>query len=137
MDYAPRVRWLKIGSALTIGFGILVAAAATPLLSAPAAFLVDMIFFPVDGLQGVSGDEIRLVNAIAGGIMVGWGVMLWMVSTKLYPQDPVLGRQLILTSVGIWFVIDSTGSIIAGAPLNALFNVSFLLLFFVPVWKSS
>jgi hypothetical protein len=38
--------------------------------------------------------------------------------------------------VGCWFVVDSLMSIAAGAPLNAIFNVGFLLLFVVPVWTA-
>jgi hypothetical protein len=58
-----------------------------------------------------------------------------LVSRRLYPKDPELGRSLIIASIGTWFVIDSAGSVLAGAPLNALFNVSFLLIFVLPVWK--
>lgn len=36
-------------------------------------------------------------------------------------------------SVGTWFVVDSSMSFAAGAPLNALLNVSFLALFCLPV----
>ena len=135
MDYALRVRWLKIASAITMGFGILLAAAAWPATQAPTALLLDLIYFPVDGAQTLAGDGMRLVNGILGGVMVGWAVMLWIVSTEVYPENPVLGRRIILMSVGTWFVVDSLASIIAGAPLNAVFNVGFLLLFFVPVWR--
>ena len=60
--------------------------------------------------------------------------MLLLVSRKLYPKDPELGRSIIIASIVTWFVIDSAGSVLAGAPLNALFNVGFLLIFVLPVW---
>jgi hypothetical protein len=50
------------------------------------------------------------------------------------PRDPALARRLILLGIGGWYVVDSSMSIAAGAPLNALFNTGFLLLFYVPVW---
>ena len=112
------------------------AAAAVPAMSGPVQFLADLIFFPLDGLQSVAAEETRLISAIGGGVMVGWGVMLWMVSTQLYPKEPVLAGKIIMTSIVVWFVIDSAGSVLAGAPLNALGNVSFLLIFCLPLWWS-
>lgn len=126
--------WLKFGSGLTVFFGALIAAAAVPALAAPTAFLADLIFFPLDGTQSVAAPETRLMNAIGGGVMVGWGIMLWLAATRLLPTNPALAKQMILTSVIAWFVVDSTGSVLSGAPLNAVFNVSFLLIFCLPLW---
>ena len=136
MTQETTIRWLKFGSALTIFFGALIAAAAVPAMSGPVQFLADFIFFPLDGLQSVTAEETRLINAIGGGVMVGWGVMLWMVSTQLYPKEPALAGKIIMTSIVVWFVIDSAGSVFAGAPLNALGNVSFLLVFCLPLWRA-
>ena len=135
MKQDTTLRWLKFGSALTIFFGLLVAAAATQITAAPTQFLADLIFFPIDGVQNVAAPETRLVSAIGGGVMAGWGVLLWMLSTHLFPRDQALAAKLIITSIVTWFVVDSTGSILAGAPLNAAFNVSFLLIFCVPLWR--
>ena len=52
MTLDARIRWLKAGSLITIGFGLLIAAAAIPALSQPVAGLADLIFFPVDGAPG-------------------------------------------------------------------------------------
>jgi len=135
MNEEITLRWLKFGSALTIFFGILVAAAATPIAAGPTQFLADLIFFPIDGAQDISSSETRLISAIGGGVMAGWGVLLWMLSTQLFPSNQALAANLIIASIVTWFVIDSTGSIIAGAPLNAVFNVSFLLIFCLPLWR--
>jgi len=135
MNQNITLRWLKFGSALTIFFGLLVAAAATPIGAAPAQFLADLIFFPIDSAQDLAAPETRLMSAIGGGVMAGWGVMLWMLSTRLFPSDQALAAKLIITSIVTWFVIDSTGSILAGAPLNVAFNLSFLLIFGVPLWR--
>jgi hypothetical protein len=135
MDQDTTLRWLKFGSALTILFGLLVAAAATPLGAGPAQFLADLIFFPIDGAQRLAAPETRLISAIGGGVMAGWGVLLWMISTNLFPSDSALAAKLITSSLVTWFVIDGAGSIVAGAPLNAVFNVSFLLIFCIPLWR--
>ena len=133
MDITTRVRWLKIGSAITFGFGILIAAAAIPALQAPTRLLLDLVYFPIDGAQTLNAEAARILSAITGGVLAGWAAMIWLVATELYPANPTLGRRIILTSVSIWFVIDSTMSVAAGAPLNAFFNVGFLLIFVLPV----
>ena len=135
MNQDSTLRWLKFGSALTIVFGILVAAAATPIGAAPTQFLTDLIFFPIDGAQDVTAPETRLMSAIGGGVMAGWGVLLWMLSTQLFPSEQALAAKLIIASIVTWFVIDSTGSIIVGAPFNAVFNLTFLLIFCAPLWR--
>lgn len=125
--------WLKVASGVLIGFGILIFLAAHPATADVTAFLTDMIFWPVDSAQTLAASETRLFCAILGGVMVGWGLMIWLVTVRLYPREPALARTLILTSIGTWFVVDSIGSILAGAPLNALFNIGFLLLFAIPL----
>ncbi len=135
MNYNTRVAWLKTGSAVTIGFGILIAAAAVPALQAPTALLLDLVFLPMDGAPSNGAAAARLLSAISGGVLVGWGLMIWLLATRLYAREPDICREIILTSIVSWFVIDSAMSVAAGAALNAIFNVGFLLVFAVPVWK--
>lgn len=135
MNYESRVRWLKIGAASLVGFGLLVAVAAIPAMNGPAAWLLDLIYFPLDGAEAAGAPADRLLSAIAGGVMAGWGVMIWIVAGEIYPADPALGRRLILNSIITWFVIDSSMSVAAGAPLNVVGNLGFLLVFVLPVLK--
>lgn len=39
----------------------------------------------------------------------------------------------IMTGITFWFVTDSTASILSGAPVNAVLNIGFLLLFALPL----
>lgn len=135
MTNDTRILWLKIGAAVTLGFGLLIGAAAIPALQEPTRLLLDLIFFPVDSGQTLDTAATRLLSAITGGLMAGLGVMLWVVATELCPRDPALGRRLILLGIGSWYVVDSSMSFAAGAPLNVLFNTGFLLIFFVPAWR--
>lgn len=135
MPIPSTIMWLKVASAIVMGFGVLAGLAALPAAAAPMQILVDLIFWPVDGAPGSWGPEARFASGVGGGVMAGWGVMLWLTATRLYSREPELARTLILTSVGVWFVVDSLASIAAGAPLNAVLNVSFLLIFFIPLWR--
>lgn len=133
MNLESRIRWLKIASGITMGFGILIAAAAIPALKAPTVLLLDLIYFPVDGAQTMADPASRLFSAVTGGVLTGWGLMAWLIANDLMPEQPELARRIVLLSIGTWFVIDSSMSIAAGAPLNALFNTGFLAMFCLPV----
>ncbi len=133
MQHQSTVVWLKIGAGLVIVFGLITALGAYPLTAGVLSFLVDMIKWPVDGSQSITNEEFRLLSAVSGGVMVGWGLMIWLIAERLYDREPQLSRLMIMVSVGAWFVVDSLASIMAGAALNAVFNISFLVLFFVPM----
>lgn len=135
MGLQTTVTQLKFASVVVIGFGLLTALAAWPPLNLPTLWLVDLMFLPFDGQQNLSAPEARILSAILGGILVGFGVQQWLVVTKLFTREPALARQMILTSMGSWFVVDCTASVMAGAPFNAVMNVPFLLLFVVPLWR--
>lgn len=137
MPVETTIKWLKAASGLVIGFGVLVGLGALPAASALVQFSADLIFWPIDGAQDVTAPETRLLAGIGGGIMAGWGVLMWLIATRLYAREPELSRSLLLTSIGTWFVMDSLGSIAAGAPLNAVFNVGFLLLFLIPLRRGA
>lgn len=124
---------LKAGSAIVVGFGILTAFAAFPPTAEPTRLLADMIFWPPDGAETGAASETRLFSAITGGVLVGWGVLLWLLVTRVFPRDPETARFMILASVGTWFVVDGLGSFAAGAPINVVLNTGFLALFVLPL----
>lgn len=126
--------WLKYDAIFVIGFGVMMAAAALPALAAPTTLLLDLVFFPLDAAQPIDTPSLRLLSAICGGVLVGWGVLLWLVADRLAARDPGLARSMILLSLGAWFVVDSTGSVLSGGHWNVLGNLGFLLLFAVPAW---
>lgn len=131
------VSQLKFAAAVVIGFGLLTALAAWPPLNLPTRWLVDLMFLPFDGQQTLSGSEPRILSAILGGVLVGFGVLQWLVVTKLFTREPALARQILRASIWSWFLVDCSASVIAGAPFNAVMNVPFLLLFVVPLWRGN
>lgn len=126
-------RWLRFASATVIGFGLLTALGAHPTTGRAVIFLADLLLWPLDGAETGDAGETRLIAAIAGGVMAGWGWMLWGLTGEGMDRAPELSRRLILGSVALWFLIDSTGSLAAGAPLNILGNLVFLAMFLWPL----
>ncbi len=127
---------LKAGGIILIAFGILFAAAVVPALSYPAVFFLDLALWPLDGAQSLAAPETKLLCAVGGGMLVGWGALFYLLADQVYPHEPALVRKFVLVSICSWFAFDSMGSIAAGAPLNALFNIGFLALFALPVLKT-
>lgn len=135
MQHQTSVTWLKAAAAVLVGFGLISLPGAHPATSGLAHTMMDLAFWPLDASPAGDPPQARLPWAIGSGIIAGWGVMIWMVTTRVYAKDPALGRPIILTAVIIWFVIDSIGSVLAGAPMNVLYNTGFLVLFVVPLWR--
>ena len=131
----PTVTWLKFATAIVIAFGLICLLGSVQATSGVPRFMVDLAFWPADGAPDNPTPGLRLLWAISGGMLTGWGVLIWQVVTQVYAGNPALGRSMILVSVGTWFVLDGAGSIAAGAPMNAVFNIGFLALYVVPLWR--
>ena len=130
-----RIIWLKVGATVTIISGLLI---ALTVVSSSASELfslaLDYVFYPVDSGQSFQGEPARLLAAISGGLMVGLGAVFWLIASDVLPEHPALARKLILVGIGSWFLVDSSMSVAAGAPMNVLFNLGFLGIFVLPVW---
>lgn len=138
MTHQTRTTALKWASAAVIGFGLsLTLSLFTPLAQALDLFVRLATLSTQEGVLLTAVDG-RLFVAISGGILAGWGMMIWLITTRIYAHDPALGGPLIVIPTCVWFVVDSTGSVIAGAPFNAVLNLSFLAILVLPViWRGA
>lgn len=127
--------WLKLNSLFVVLLGLLVALGAHPATALPATWLTDIVFWPFDGQQTLDHQVARALAAIGGGVMVGWGVMMWLVVDRLLPVDPRLARLLLIEATLAWFLVDSTGSFVAGATVNVLLNTMLMLAIVLPAWR--
>lgn len=133
MDLARRQMFLRAGAGFVIATGLFMALGAHPVTGGPPALVADLIFWPPDGAETLATNEARLLCAIAGGVLAGWGWALWLLAGEGLVRAPDLARRIILGSVALWFVVDSAGSLIAGAPLNILGNLAFLAILTLPL----
>ena len=134
MTVNSRVLLLKVlAFLLLIGPGLMmILGFKGPFMPAVNAFL-DFAHQPYDGQTAVSGQAGFLLNAILGGILIGFGTMIWMVAEHVFRGSPGLGRKIILTALLAWFFTDSLGSVLAGAWFNAVINLAILVLFLIPL----
>ncbi|MEM9720552.1 MAG: hypothetical protein AAGA10_14925 [Bacteroidota bacterium] len=127
--------WLKI-TAIVVGSFAPVFFLGTMLATMePARFTLDVLSWPLDGMTTYESPDTRFLSALTGGFLLGWGVMIWLLSVWVYDQAPEAVRKTVLIGILSWFVLDSSGSIASGNASNVLFNVLVLLLAVGPLWR--
>lgn len=124
---------LKAACIATIGTGIVSVAASHPAGEGLWSLLFDVLRWPIDSGQGSFSPEARVLNAVCGGVLAGWGsLMYWLVDGPIAQGDRG-ARRAFATSVLIWFALDSAGSFAAEWPGNVVLNVVFLIALLGPL----
>lgn len=127
--------WMKVTAILVGSFGPVFFLGAMAPTAAPARLTLDLLAWRGLGATTLQAPETRFLSALTGGFLLGWGVMIGCLSTWVYAAAPEAVRRTVLASLLSWFVLDSAGSIAAGAASNAGFNVLVLLLAVGPMWR--
>ena len=126
--------WMKF-TAIGIGiFGPIFALATMAAFDEPARWSLDLLSWPVDGAQNYDAPTSRFLTALTGGFLLGWGVTIWFLATRVHALAPEPTRKAVLAGLLAWFVLDSAGSIASGNASNAGFNVVVLLILAGPLW---
>jgi len=133
MDKKISAIWLQVACVIAVATGLVSAAASFPATAGLWLFLFDLLKWPIDGNPSQFDLPTRAVNAVLGGVMVGWGTLMFLLVRNFLNKEFALVRKLILVSIAAWFVVDSTGSFLAELPGNVLLNVCFLCLFLPPL----
>jgi hypothetical protein len=124
---------LRFAAGVTMLTGLALALAALPALNTAVRLLADLLVWPMDGAETLAAPETRLTLAIGGGVMLGWGLLIWQLAGEPLERAPDAIRGIIRASILSWFLVDSTASVVAGAALNVLPNLVFLCLFLIPM----
>ena len=129
--------WLFVTAIVVGGFGPVFSLATVPASDILAQLSLDLLAWPIDGQQRFSDESMRFLSALTGGFLFGWGVMILCLRQWLYDVAPEPTRRAVVTGLLAWFFLDSAGSIAAGVPSNAVFNVLVLLLCVGPLWPAA
>jgi hypothetical protein len=126
--------WLKIMAIVVGSFGPIFFLGTMVATMEPARLAMDILSWPLDGATTFASPDTRFLSALAGGFLLGWGVLIWCLSALVYDHAPEAVRKSALFGILAWFVLDSAGSIASGNASNAIFNVAVLLLAVGPLW---
>lgn len=129
--------WLKVASITVIALGLIFALASHPASQLPVGILTDIVFYYLGGPVPIDAAPTRLFLAIGGGVMVGWGVMMWILVTRLMPREPALARLILIEGTLAWFVVDCLGSFASGGYLNIPLNIALMLMIVGPALLSA
>jgi len=124
---------LKSACLATIATGVVAVAASHPAGAALWSLLFDILRWPMDGQQGEFSSEARVLNAVCGGMLVGWGSLMYSLASGPIARGDRDTRRAFATSVLIWFATDSAGSLAAGWPGNVVLNIIFLIALLGPL----
>ncbi|OYU70999.1 MAG: hypothetical protein CFE28_13960 [Alphaproteobacteria bacterium PA2] len=135
MSHSFHKLWLKVTAVVVGSFGPVFFLGTMAGTLEPARWSLDLLSWPLDGATTYASPDTRFLSALTGGFLLGWGVMIWCLSTWVYDLAPEPVRRTVLTGVLAWFFLDSAGSIASSNPSNAAFNVIVLLLAVGPLWR--
>lgn len=127
-------KYLKVTAFVVGSFGPVFFLATMPHFSAPARWTLDVLAWPVDGVQTYSEPTTRFLSALTGGFLLGWGMTILLLSNWVYDKAADQVRKVVLIGLIAWFGLDSAGSIASGNASNAFFNVIVLVLAVGPLW---
>ena len=135
MTQKSQKKYLKFTSIVIGSFGPIFFLGSMLATAEPARFSLDLLSWPIDGLQNYNSSTTRFLSALTGGFLLGWGVMIWFLQKWVFDKAPEGVRKSVLFGLLSWFILDSSGSIASGNASNALFNILVLILAVGPLWK--
>ncbi|HBK70615.1 MAG TPA: hypothetical protein DDZ39_02980 [Flavobacteriaceae bacterium] len=127
--------WLKITAISIILYAILFFLGTIKETDGAIEMVLDISSWPLDNAQNYNADSTVFLSALLGGILFGWGILIWFLSTKIYDIAPEQTRKIVLISLLSWFFIDSLGCIFSGNFNNTIANIFLLLVLVGPLWK--
>lgn len=76
---------------------------------------------------------ISLVHAVLGAVMFGWGIVLMFLAVGPLHRGSRDAWRMFVISLAAWFIPDTAYSLLSGFWHNAVLNVSFALMFAIPL----
>ena len=126
------VRWLQLASAVVVLFGLsLIVFQALGL-----RFFSLLLYQDAQHLVSATGGLVpylKLLHAVLGAVLVGWGVAMWILASTLFAQGKTIGWVALALHLLAWFLPDTLVSLLSGFWQNAALNAGFAFLFTPPL----
>ena len=79
-------------------------------------------------------DYLLLPYMVLGAVMSGWVFLMLLLVRGPLKDGSVWARKFLIQSLSLWFVLDTSMSIVLGYPTHALFNIPFALALGIPLY---
>ena len=125
-----------------MGWGFIIFGVVFVTIAFPAFESFAKLLSPLFDWTGLTASDTltrsaRWFAAIMSGLSAGFGAFfVFIVAPLLSHNDDEVFRTVKrggLIAAGLWFVVDSTGSVAAGVPSNVVMNCIFFVTFAVPL----
>ena len=124
--------WLQIVLAMLLGYSLVLVFAG----SVAGAWFSALGFGPPERASAPEvHDYLKLPFMVLGAVMAGWTVMMIQIVRGPLREGSAWARSVLISSLVVWFVLDTGMSLILGFPLHALFNVPFAVALAIPLIK--
>jgi hypothetical protein len=84
-------------------------------------------------LESTTQSYIKLIHAIAGAIMISWALSLIFILRYLFKTNDKTGWLAIFAVVTVWYIPDTSLSLLYGFWQNAILNTTLYLMFAIPL----
>jgi hypothetical protein len=129
---SPWITWLQIVLAALLGYSLVLVFAG----SVAGAWFSALGFGPPERASAPEvRDYLKLPFMVLGAVMAGWTVMMIQIVRGPLREGSAWALSVLISSLVVWFVLDTGMSLILGFPLHALFNVPFALALAIPLIK--
>ena len=130
--HSPWITWLQIVLAALLGYSLVLVFAG----SVAGAWFSALGFGPPERASTPEvRDYLKLPFMVLGAVMAGWTVMMIQIVRGPLREGSAWARSVLISSLVVWFVLDTGMSLILGFPLHALFNVPFAVALAIPLIK--
>lgn len=79
-------------------------------------------------------DYLLLPYMVLGAVMSGWVFLMLLLVRGPLKDGSVWARKFLIQSLSLWFVLDTSMSIVLGYPTHALFNIPFAVALGIPLY---
>ena len=70
---------------------------------------------------------------VLGAVMAGWVFLMILIVRGPLKDGSLWARKFLIQSLSLWFILDTSMSVVLGYPTHALFNVPFALALGIPL----
>jgi hypothetical protein len=78
-------------------------------------------------------DYLLLPYMVLGAVMAGWVVLMLLIVRGPLKDGSPWARKFLFQSLSLWFILDTSMSLVLGYPTHALFNVPFAIALGIPL----